>query len=133
MITKFLDFLQRVDKDFRHSISSKVDLREYATKLVNRAYVSTAIEGDQIIGLVALYCNDTEKRMAYIPFVAVDSRHRGRHISKALVASAIAYARGNGFKTIAVHTENPVALNMYVSLGFSVINGDERKYLELSL
>lgn len=133
MISKFHDFLLRVDSDFRHPISSKVNLMEYAQKLLENAYVSSAIKGDKIIGLVALYCNDPLRKRAYIPFVAVDKQHRGQHISKSLMSSAIAYAKGKDFHIIGVHTENPVALNLYLSLGFKLIEDGEQKYLELLL
>ena len=133
MITKFLDFLQRVDNDFPTPLSARVNLEEYARKLTDHGFVSVTIKQGVIVGMVAMYCNDTENSYAYIPLVAVDSQYRGQKISKSLMDCAIAYARLNGFKTLGLHTENPVALRLYESLGFVVIEDGHRKYLELDL
>lgn len=133
MISKYEDFLRRVDQDFIHPLSSKVNLREYAIKLSELAYISAATQGDSIIGMVAMYCNDFENNKAYIPLVAVDSRFRGKHIGRSLMTAAISYAKSNGFKTIGIHTENPIALYLYTSLGFIIRQDTERKYLEIDL
>lgn len=80
-----------------------------------------------------MYCNDIEHFFAYIPLVAVDRDFRGHHLSRALLHSAISFAKDNGFNTIGVHTENDVALSIYVSMGFKIIEHSHRKYLELTL
>lgn len=133
MVEQFYDFLCRVDNDFLHPLSSKVNLREYARKLADTAYVSFTAKDDKIIGCVAMYCNDLSTMCAYIPLVGVDKDYRGQHLSKALMNSAISIARGRGFKKIAVHTENDIAYNLYLSLGFVLVIDGPRKYLELSL
>lgn len=133
MTNKFYEFLCRIDYDFPTPLSRKVDLKEYAVKLSELAFVSASIRGNDIVGCVAMYCNNIDERFAYIPLVAVDKPFRGKHISKALMMNAIVYARENGFKTIGLHTENQVALNLYLSLGFIIKEDGLRKYLELSL
>lgn len=133
MIDKFYDFLCRVDKDFPTPLSARVDLMEYAKKLADKAFISATIKNDKIIGLVAMYCNDIDKRYAYVPLVAVDGGYRGKKISKSLMTCAIMYAKDNGFKILGLHTENPIALKLYESLGFAIIQDSPRKYLELDL
>lgn len=134
MIDKFYDFLLRVDKDFPTPLSKRVNLRDYAQKLVDNGFVVSSIKDNKIMGIVAIYCNDYESMYAYVPLVAVDKKYRGHKISRALMSCAINYARGLGFKKIGIHTENLVALNLYCSLGFEIMDGTkERKYLELNL
>lgn len=133
MKQKFYDFLKKVDYDFPTPLSDRVDLMEYASKLADKATVSAVFDNQDILAMVAMYCNDVVTGFAYVPMVAVVPKARGRKLSKALMKCAIQMARDNGFKTIGIHTENPVALHLYESLGFVVIEGEERKYLELKL
>lgn len=133
MIDKFYNFLVEVDKDFPTPLSDRVNLYEYAKKLASSAVVSAIFNENKILGMVALYCNDTEKGYAYVPLVAVLPEARGRKISRALMASAVSIARDNNFKIIGIHTENSIALHLYESLGFKIKEGEKRKYLELEL
>jgi len=133
MTNKFHEFLRTVDEDFPTPLSARVNLTEYAEKLIRNAFVSVSIRNNKIIGCVAIYCNDTDNLFAYIPLVAVTKTFRGHHISKALMQCAITFAKDNGFKTIGLHTENTIALNLYISLGFKIVEDSNRKYLELSL
>lgn len=134
MINKLYDFLCRVDKDFPTALSARIDLRGYAIKLAEKAFLSATIRDDRIVGLVAIYCNDIENRYAYIPLVAVDRDYRGQKISKSLMTCAIIYAKDNGFNILGLHAENPIALKLYKTLGFSIIQeSGPRKYLELDL
>lgn len=127
------NFLLQVDKEFPTSLSSRVNLKDYAKKLLHNAFISVSIQDNKIVGCVAMYCNEYETMSAYIPLVAVDKNYRGQHISKALMACAIKMAQEKGFKKIGLHTENDIALNLYNSLGFKIMNSESRKYLELTL
>lgn len=134
MVNEFYEFLLRVDQDFITSISSKTNLEDYARKLVEKGFVISTITNNRIIGMVVIYCNNFDTLEAYIPFVAVDKSYRGLKISKTLMLSAINYAKELGFIKIGIHTENPVALNLYTRLGFEIKeNNFDRKYLELNL
>lgn len=134
MINYLLDFLQRVDKDFPTHLSKKVDLRKYAQKIIDNGSIISTLKDNKIIGMVVIYCNNIDSLYAYVPLVAIDINYRGQKISRALMLGAINYAKGLGFKKIGIHTENSVALNLYIGLGFKIIDGTtERKYLELNL
>lgn len=131
MLTALYDFLREVDNDFPVSLSSLVDLREYAHKLTSHATLFVSTEKNQVNGCVAIYCNNFADSYAYMPLLAVRKGFRGKHIGRTLMIAAINYAKENGFKTIGVHTENPVALSLYQSLGFKVAEDGKRKYLIL--
>lgn len=134
MIDKFLEFLIRVNQDFPTPLSDRVNLRKYAKKLVDNGFVVSTIKENKIVGIVVIYCNDFDTYNAYIPLVAVDKNYRGQKISKALMLCAMSYAKGLGFKRIGIHTENPIALNLYNSLGFKMKDDvTQRKYLELEM
>ena len=127
------NFLLEVDKDFPTPLSNKVNLEEYADKLQRCAVIFKATCGTTIMGMVAMYCNDTTSKSAYIPLVATKKDYRGLGIGKSLIGGAVCFARKKGLKKIGIHTENPNALKLYASLGFKLIDDDIRKYLELEL
>lgn len=134
MIDKLLfEFLERIEQDFITPLSHKVNLSEYSRKLINLAINHCCIENGELVGLVSIYCNDHISKTAYIPFVGIDRRYRGHGISKALMLSAIETARKRRFKTIGIHTENEIAINLYCSLGFEIKTEGNRTYLELLL
>jgi len=133
MIDQFYDFLCRIDTDFATPLSSKVNLKEYAAKISETAFVSFVSSNNKIVACVAMYCNNYDSLCAYIPLVGVDRNYRGQHLSRALMCSAISLAKSKGFKVLAVHTENDIAYNLYKSLGFQLIADGPRKYLELPL
>ena len=133
MKQELLNFMLEVDSDFTTPMSERVDLMEYCDKLINHACISTILDGGSIAGAVAIYCNNPNSRLAYIPFVAVKADKRGKGLSRALMLGAIALAKAHGFERIGLHTDNYVALKLYHSLGFEVVENTERKYLELNL
>lgn len=128
-----IDFLIRIEQDFKTPLSQKVDLEKYSAKLLNLATNYFCIESNKIIGLVSIYCNNTSHNIAYIPLVAVDKDFRGKGISKSLLFAALDSARRHGFRIVGVHTESDIALRLYQSVGFVIKENGSRKYLELSL
>ena len=130
---KLLNFLQNIDADFNPPLSSKVYLPDYVKKITDKADLILDYDGNEISGLVVMYCNDLVNKKAYIPLVGVSSRYRNRGIARKLMARAIRLVKEKGFKIVGIHSNNPVAIKLYESLGFSTIVQGERSYLELSL
>ncbi len=126
-------FLMEVDRDFPTSLSEKVNIQDYATKLADNAIISAIFEDNQIVGMSAVYCNNKENGYAYIPLVAVHPKMRGKKLSKTLIQSVISIATERKFRKIGIHTENPIAQKLYESYGFHVIEDGDRKYLEIIL
>lgn len=131
---KLLTFLQSVNTDFHPPLTEKVNLKDYIDKILDKAQIITEINNEGIIqGLVVLYCNDEQTRKAYIPLCGVDKKHRGKGVAKSLMEKAISIVKNAGYHTLAVHSNNPIAINLYEKLGFRIIEGDERVYMELKL
>lgn len=130
---KLLSFLQCVDKDFRPALSEKVSLPAYARKIIEKADLALENEDDHIVGLVVLYCNDEVGKRAYIPLVGVAAEYRNKGIAKKLMTRVIQIVRDRGFKVIGIHSNNPIAVRLYQSLGFAVVESGERAYLEIEL
>ncbi len=130
---KLLSFLQSVDTDFHPSLSDKVNLSDYVRKIIEKAELVFDDDGERIIGLVVVYCNDENEKRAYIPLVGVATEYRKKGIAKKLITQAIQIVKEREFKIIGIHSNNPVAVRLYQSLGFVLIEPGERVYLELVL
>lgn len=131
-VIELYNFLKDIDEDFTPCLSSKVNLSEYIEKIQNQAELIV----DQAVslrGLVILYCNDVVNYKAYISLVGVSREFRGMGIARKMMVEAIQKAQDNGMKVIGIHSNNPIALNLYKTLGFVTKEFGEREYLELKL
>lgn len=126
-------FLNKVDKDFSPPLSSKVDLKDYILKIQEKAELIIEEQNGLIRGLVILYCNDFETKIAYISLVGVLPEFRGMGIAKICMSQAINVAKEKGMKRIMIHSNNPVAVKIYNDLGFHIIEDGDRKLMSLSL
>lgn len=130
---KLLSFLQSVDTDFRPALSDKVYLPDYVRKIIENAALVVEEDGDKIVGLAVVYCNNELTKRAYISLVGVAAGYRNKGIAKNLVTRAIQVVREQRFTVIGIHSNNPVAIRLYQSFGFELVEPGERAYLELVL
>ena len=65
------EHLSRCDADFVPPLSGRVEINDYAKKIASKATRFEAWSGGTLVGLVAAYCNDQEKHIAYITSVSV--------------------------------------------------------------
>jgi len=112
--------LTRCDADFTPSLSARLDLRDYAAKLAERAALFEAWDGGRLVGLVAAYVTPGAPE-AFISNVSVVSELRGHGVASALVADCIDRARGSGAATLTleVATADRTAGRFYEKLGFT--------------
>lgn len=129
------NFLKSIDKDFNPHLSEKVDLKEYIDKILEKAYLIHYNHDGNLIGLLVLYCNDFENKKAYIPLVGVLDGFRGNGVARKMMLECLSYVNLKGFKIIGIHSNNPIAIDLYRRLGFRIINIDSNKrvYMELIL
>jgi ribosomal protein S18 acetylase RimI-like enzyme len=129
---KLLNFLRKVDHDFNPPLSSKVNLEEYVEKITQQAKLVIRYTTErEIIGLAVLYCNDLKDLKAYVSLVAVASSQRAKGYAKDMMQEAIDHVRRAGFDSVGIHTNNPHAVSLYKNLGFVIISGSDRLYMEL--
>ena len=112
--------LTRCDADFTPPLSARLDLRDYAAKLAERAARFEAWDGGQLVGLVAAYLTPGAPE-AFISNVSVVSELRGRGVAAALVADCVDRARGSGAATLTleVATADRAAGRFYEKFGFT--------------
>ena len=118
--TEIAQHLSRCDADFMPPLSTRVSIMEYAQKIASKATRFEAWSGGTLIGLVAAYCNDQEKRIAYITSVSILREWTGKGIAARLLCQCIEHARVSGMRRIGLEVEsnNTSAIKLYEKNGF---------------
>ncbi|MGO9022560.1 MAG: GNAT family N-acetyltransferase [Syntrophobacteraceae bacterium] len=112
------------------------DLPEYLSKMGSKAEIISICSPERCKGFVAFYCNDSASKIAYVPLIAVDPQYRGSGLGKALTAWVLDLSKCRGFSRcqLEVRKENSIAFEMYISMGFKIMEDRGEKYLlEISL
>jgi ribosomal protein S18 acetylase RimI-like enzyme len=115
--------LQACDRDFAPNLSLKVNIEEYSTKIRTRAKTFEAWSDKVLIGLVAVYMNDSGTRTGFITSVSVAKEFMGRGIASTLLDHCLNRLRQEGMKVVRleVSSESHEAIRLYKNLGFSEI------------
>lgn len=110
------------DADFVPPLSDRVDINDYAEKIAGKAMRFEAWSGDKLVGLVAVYCNDLEKRIAYITNVSVLRESMGKGIAESLIKRCIEHVKALGMRQVSleVASDNMPAIGLYEKGGFVV-------------
>lgn len=119
----FYEFLIHVDADFFPTLSSRVDLQQYAAKLLKMAEMFAIFDDEKLVAVAAIYMNDFDSKIAYCPFIAVLPSFRGNGYARNLLESSLVELRNNEFNKLllTVRADSP-ACNLYKSIGFKVIS-----------
>lgn len=116
------EHLSRCDADFVPPLSTRVKIKDYALKIASKATRFEAWSGGALVGLVATYDNDQEKRIAYITNVSVLNEWTGQGIAQSLMNQCVAHVNILGMRQISmeVAADNTPAINLYEKSGFIV-------------
>ena len=123
------NLLKEFDKDFTAGLLLRIDdLSKYAEKLFLNAINKVAIENNQIVGFICFYCNDTEKKIAYITQLCVKNTFRNKGIGSELISDCIEYCKNLKMKILKleVANTNKNAFHFYMKKGFVI----DKKLLE---
>ena len=128
------EHLQHCDADFLPPLSSRVEINNYVTKIMDNAVRLEAWSGTLLTGLLAVYCNNHDTRIAFITSVSVVKIWTGRGIAASLLQQCIAQARLSGMEQIVleVGVENDPAINLYKKTGFTT-NAKNASFVTMSL
>ncbi|MBL0311628.1 MAG: GNAT family N-acetyltransferase [Holophagaceae bacterium] len=116
------DHLSSCDTDFLPPLSSRVEINDYAKKIMSKAVRFEAWSGGILVGLVAAYCNDQQKRIAYITSVSVLKAWMGKGIAAGLMELCIEHMKVLGMRQISLEVaeDNTSAVKLYEKSGFLV-------------
>jgi ribosomal protein S18 acetylase RimI-like enzyme len=123
--------LAQCDAYFVPTLSSRVVLPDYALKIFSEAVRFEAWSGDVLVGLLAAYCNDPDRRVAYITNVSILAERTGEGIARRLLLRCIEHVRAHALRRISleVASHHGSAIRLYEKCGFSMgeINGSFSK------
>jgi len=121
------EHLLRCDADFVPTLSERVEIPDYAKKIVNKATRFEAWSNGSLIGLVAAYCNDQETHIAHITSVSVLKAWTGQGIGANLIDQCVTQAKAVGMQQIGleVAAANVAAIRLYEKSGFEVGTADK--------
>lgn len=119
---EIVEHLSRCDADFVPLLSGRVEIKDYAQKIANKAMRFEAWSGGTLIGLIAAYCNDLETRIAYVTSVSVLKEWTGKGVAARLVGQCVEHAKVLGMQqiTLEVAQANKPAIQLYEKSGFIV-------------
>lgn len=114
------EHLLRCDANFVPPLSGRVDIKEYAQKIASKATRFEAWSNGMMVGLVAAYCNDQEKRIVYITSVSVLREWTGNRIAVRLMSQCIENAIALKMRQISLEVaeDNTPAIKLYEKSGF---------------
>jgi ribosomal protein S18 acetylase RimI-like enzyme len=114
------EHLSGCDADFVPPLSCRVEINDYAKKIASKAIRFESWSGGMLVGLVAAYCNDREKRIAFVTSVSVLRAWTGRGIAARLMEMCVEHAKASGMKQISleVASNNTAAIRLYEKSGF---------------
>jgi ribosomal protein S18 acetylase RimI-like enzyme len=112
--------LRCCDSDFVPPLSNRVEIDSYAQKIVNNALRFEAWDNDMLVGLVAAYCNDSARHIAYITNVSVLHERLGQGIATQLMSLCVEHIAELGFERIELEVDsaNSKAIKLYEKNGF---------------
>lgn len=117
---EIVEHLSRCDAAFVPTLSGRVEINGYAKKIASNAMRFEALVGDSLVGLVAAYCNDQDKGIAYITSVSVLREWMGNGIAACLMKQCIEHVKASGILQISleVSRDNTPAISLYEKSGF---------------
>lgn len=111
------------DAAFVPALSSRIEVNAYAQKLHDRAVRFEAWLGEELVGMVANYCNQPNGGKSFITSVSVLPEFQGLGIATSLMRQCMDHARGLGFWQIELQVDQRSlpAVALYQKLGFKIL------------
>lgn len=112
--------LSLCDRDFVPPLSGRIGIEDYAKKIANFATRFEAWSAGTLVGLVAVYCNNMETRVAHVTSVSVLREWSGKGVATHLMGLCIRHAQACGMSRVRleVNRGNAAAISLYQKLGF---------------
>lgn len=115
---EFLSFLKAVEKDFVPPLLSRINPIDYYQKIESFGIVLKCFINSEIAGVAVMYANDLKSKTAFITFIATKEQFRGKHIATNLLTECFKVAKSEGMKYIEIETNNLIARECYLRVGF---------------
>lgn len=124
-------FLNSIDGLFPVPLSNKVDLQQYAEKLLEKGQLCIERRNGEIVGLVAGYTENLTDNMAYISLVGTSEKAQNQGIATKLIKEFCDECRKKNIERVHLYTDirNSNAIYLYEKIGFKklIISNEPRK------
>ncbi len=123
------------DKDFYPPLTSRVNIESYCSKLLENAVIVTCRDGGELVGIIAIYCNDIRTKSAFISSICISPKYRGKRLSNQLMGLAIEKAKDSGMLSIKLEVgiNNTRAISLYEKFGFITVEiNDESQLMQMT-
>lgn len=123
--------LRACDAAFIPPLSGRVDIDEYARKLVDRAERFEAWAGECLAGLVAAYFSEDGARRVFISSVSVLPEWRGSGVASGLLERCLSRAEAFGGEPVELEVgrANAHAIRLYERFGFTAVQRQDPNVL----
>lgn len=115
------DTLRKMSSLFTPPISESLNIEAYAKKLSDKAEFVVCMDGDDLLGFVAYYLNQSE-RQVYVTLICVDVRYQALGIGGKMLEHMVMRAKSidKHYDTVAleVNKHNVKAHGFYLKHGF---------------
>lgn len=130
-IEKLKNFLCKIDKRLPVSLSSRVNINEYAIKVIERGIVLCVEHATGIIGAILFYANDFNNKQAYLTLIATLEEYENRGVGHCLMSAMEKVVKDKGLKTIHLDTDvsNKKAIEFYCKNGYHIDRVDEKVHM----
>jgi ribosomal protein S18 acetylase RimI-like enzyme len=118
-LDQVLFHLLKVDTAFKPSLSERVELKSYATKLYLKAVRFEAFHTNKLVGLLAVYINESSKD-AFITNVSVLPEYQKNGIASNLLSKMETHLIKKKAESVdlEVFDSNYLAAQLYIKFGF---------------
>lgn len=121
-LSKLVKYMEKADNTFNIPLSSRVDILDYAKKLLRKGVVLATIKDDFIVGIIGFYCNDKDSKKGYITVASLtkDAQKEGYNVRDLFYASNL-IALKNGISSFYCEAVDHRAAILYQRTGFTEI------------
>ena len=121
-LLKLVEYIENVDDSFNISLSSRVNILNYARKMLQSGIVLAHIINGRIAGIIGFYCNNKESKNGYITIASLtmDSQKEGYNARDLFYATNL-IAMKNGIEFFSCEAIDRRAAMLYKRIGFTEI------------
>lgn len=121
-LSKLIEYMKKADDSFNIPLSSRVDIAEYATKMLQNGIVLAVLKNEEITGVFGFYCNDKESQKGYITIASLtkDAQKEGYNVRDLFYASNL-IALKNGIRFFYCEAIDRRAAMLYKRIGLTEI------------
>lgn len=129
---RIYSILLKIENSYIPALSNQVDsIESYAKKLSENAETFILSEKKDDIGILSIYCNDVDTKIAFISTFGFYKKCKGKGFAKELLIYCLNYIKTIDFNIIdlEVNKVNERAIKFYKNNGFNIIENKISSYV----